>query len=93
MFPFPFSSLSHGWLHAFDRFIPWWLGVLAAVVLLALLFFLGHKGRIAHRRFRRRRAGLCMECGYDLRTQLQQSAPRCPECGKPIMHFLYKGRY
>jgi len=33
-----------------------------------------------HRRRKRRRLGLCIQCGYDLRG----SAESCPECSSPI---------
>jgi hypothetical protein len=45
-----------------------------AVVTGAPALFLAAKHR---RRHRRRRMGLCVRCGYDLRATRQQ----CPECG------------
>ena len=32
---------------------------------------------------------ICVECGYDLRGQLD---PRCPECGRPFNGSLMKGQ-
>jgi hypothetical protein len=29
----------------------------------------------------RRRHGLCVDCGYDLRGSLAAAVDRCPECG------------
>jgi hypothetical protein len=51
--------------------IPWW-----APFALASLHPLGRM-LVASRRARRRRSGLCVDCGYDLRA----SRARCPECG------------
>src|SRR5688572_24099284 len=50
---------------------PLWALVLAFSVIPAAKVFLALKIR------RRRRAGLCRACGYDLRA----SPERCPECG------------
>lgn len=62
------------WLHGlpyFELVVPYW-----SLALLALLYPLWRGGR-AVRSFRRRRRGLCRDCGYDLRA----TADRCPECG------------
>jgi hypothetical protein len=48
---------------------PVMVGALAGEILIAM----------RRRRFSRR-AGLCPQCGYDLRA----STERCPECGRPI---------
>jgi hypothetical protein len=54
---------------------PYWLLTLATA-LLPLLWVSGSVQRVMSCR-RRRRLGLCLTCGYDLRG----SAGRCPECG------------
>lgn len=63
-----------GWGIATFWFVP--IGVTAALPVVWLAINL-------HRRSLRRRrlaAGLCLECGYDLRG----SKDRCPECGTPV---------
>ena len=54
--------------------MPLWPVVAVTAVLPAFRF------RKAWRRHRRRKRGLCLTCGYDLRA----SSERCPECGTPI---------
>jgi hypothetical protein len=51
--------------------IPYWF-----LALLPLVFF-GVWVRYTRRQRRRRRAGRCLECGYDVRA----TPDRCPECG------------
>ena len=53
--------------------VPYWSIAVFAALLPAGWFF----GFV--RRRRRRRAGLCVRCGYDLRA----SPDQCPECGAP----------
>jgi hypothetical protein len=54
---------------------PYWLPVAASLAWPAVRFARrATRARIGHQR---RRAGLCANCGYDLRS----SAGRCPECG------------
>ncbi|HET6250919.1 MAG TPA: hypothetical protein VFE47_24735 [Tepidisphaeraceae bacterium] len=51
----------------------WFLGIVFAILPLGI-------GRSILRRSRRKRKGLCLACGYDLRF----SEGRCPECGRDI---------
>jgi hypothetical protein len=60
------------WSHCTEL---WLVGVISGAVCLSLLL----PERSAFIRWRRRRAGCCAECGYDLRA----TPTRCPECGAP----------
>ena len=64
----------HSWYMAF--LAPYW-----ALTSLFLLMGIAGAASIATRTRRdRRRRGLCLSCGYDLR----ESSDRCPECGRRI---------
>ncbi len=54
----------------FILYVPYWAAVLPCGVVLAC-------SSINHRRRKRKKLGLCVKCGYDLRG----SKDRCPECG------------
>jgi hypothetical protein len=56
--------------------VPIWLVVLVLLTYPALAFLRGPL-----RRYRRRKRGLCVRCGYNL-TGLTE--PRCPECGGAV---------
>ena len=55
-------------------YIPFWLLVLTCAA------FPGHSMLLVHRRRKRKKLGLCLKCGYDLRA----SKERCPECGESL---------
>jgi len=65
---------SAGWFSRHRLTMPFWaLIALMSVIPARHLWRLGLRIRC----WRRRRRGLCAECGYDLR----ESSDRCPECG------------
>ena len=78
-----FRGFHTGWTphipFSFERnyavFIPIWLTTLIFGTMFWLCHPLHH-----HRRRTRRKRGLCVKCGYDLRA----SKDRCPECGSGV---------
>ncbi len=75
-------GLSARWLPVIKRysiehttyFLPLWVPTLV----FAFTFWLSYTP--LHRRRKRKKLGLCVKCGYDLRG----SKERCPECGSTI---------
>ena len=63
-----FNPLGGGWHRVSHVAVPFWALILTIIAMPA--------GRVA-RRLRRRPAGRCRGCGYDLRA----TPDRCPECG------------
>lgn len=61
----------------FTLFFPLWIPLLGFGVLLVL------SAVPLHTRHRRRKLGLCVNCGYDLRA----ARGRCPECGTAFQTF------
>ena len=55
--------------------IPFWVPTVLFGALVAPTFL------SAHRRRKRKKLGLCIKCGYDLRV----SKDRCPECGEEFV--------
>ena len=66
--------------------LPWWYLLLLAAA--APLETLGRRMWAQRPSERRRRAGLCVACGYDLRA----SGERCPECGAATQPASTAGR-
>ena len=61
-------SFYHGW----SVWIPFWIPTSLSVLAASFLCLFPN-----HRRRKRKKLGLCVKCGYDLRA----SKDRCPECG------------
>lgn len=59
---------------------PAWPGFVVDVVVWAALVEAARRGVVVWKRARRRRAGLCAACGYDLRDRGGDRS--CPECGE-----------
>lgn len=71
------------WTNKMIRFVvPMWIPTLAFGSLLC-----GCLSLPVFRRRRRRKRGLCVNCGYDLRG----SSERCPECNTPFQVSVTRG--
>ena len=71
-----FEDLSTDWRPSMDSngvIVPLWV---PTVILALLSYFTGFLP--LYRRRKRKKLGLCVKCGYDLRA----SKDRCPECGE-----------
>ncbi|MCH8970144.1 MAG: hypothetical protein IIA66_13630 [Planctomycetes bacterium] len=65
---------TYWWYEGLPRLIafPLWIPALLSGSVVFCIYYLPR-----HRRRKRKKLGLCMKCGYDLRA----SKDRCPECG------------
>jgi len=63
---------------------PFWV-----VVALLAIYPLTRLLQVPYRRLRRRRAGLCIKCGYNLTGNV---SGRCPECGAGVAAAVKTGR-
>lgn len=70
----PYLAPTAGQYHGMSAAIPFWFGVVAAGLPLSRRAF------ITCRKRRRKLAGRCLLCGYDLRVSVE----RCPECGAVV---------
>lgn len=82
-----FNGCTNWWFHGFGLYTVLSSGGNMKVVVIpyGLLFVLfailpSFRAQRFRRQYRRKRMGLCLRCGYDLRA----STIRCPECGAPI---------
>ncbi len=76
--PFPIGSPAQSW-----RALPYqpiWTGVVVNTILYGPLVWIFTVSLLKMQRLLRRKRGLCIKCGYDLRGDFSSS---CPECGWP----------
>ena len=66
-------------------YIPIPLGFVVNTLFYAAFIGLSIAGRSAGRRVIRRKRGLCIKCGYDLRNVEHE---KCPECGVAVSHHF-----
>jgi hypothetical protein len=71
-----------GWMRPFTyRSVTLRYEALVALSALPMLAGFALAGRRIWRRHARKRRGLCLACGYDLRGRSADQGARCPECG------------